>query len=45
MNTSKDKKELMELKHDSVPGYKGVFAVVFTFSLLYMAYILFQPCF
>lgn len=45
MKTHKDKKELMELKHDPVPGYRGVFAVVFTLSLSYMAYILFQPCF
>lgn len=40
-----DKKELMELKHDAVPGYRGVFIVVFTLSLLYMGYILLQPCF
>lgn len=37
--------ELMELKHDPVPGYKPVFIVVFAVSLLYMAYILSQPCF
>ncbi len=45
MEPRKDKKELMELKHDPLPGYKSVFGVVFTLSLLYMAYILFQPCF
>jgi hypothetical protein len=45
MKTNNDKKELMELKHDAVPGYRGVFIVVFTISLLYMAYILSQPCF
>ncbi len=45
MKPTKEKKELMELKHDAVPGYRGIFAVVFTLSLLYMAYILFQPCF
>jgi hypothetical protein len=45
MKTNKDKSELMELKHDPVPGYKGIFSVVFTLSLLYMAFILFQPCF
>ncbi|MCM2286333.1 MAG: hypothetical protein NDI81_16235 [Desulfobacula sp.] len=45
MKPHKDKKELMELKHDAVPGYRGVFSVVFTLSLLYMAFILFQPCF
>ena len=37
--------ELMELKHEAVPGYKPVFIVVFTVSLVYMAYILSQPCF
>jgi len=37
--------ELMELKHDPVPGYKSVFTIVFTLSLIYMAYILFQPRF
>ena len=40
-----DNKELMELKHDAIPGYTGVFLVVFTLSLAYMAYILSQPCF
>jgi hypothetical protein len=45
MKHSKDNKELMELKHEAQPGYKGVFIVVFTVSLVYMAYILFQPCF
>ena len=44
MKTGKDKSELMELKHDAVPGYRGIFSVVFTLSLLYMAFILFQPC-
>ena len=37
--------ELMELKHEAVPGYKPVFIVVFAASLVYMAYILSQPCF
>ncbi len=42
----KDKhEELMELKHDAVPGYRPVFLVVFIASCLYMAYILSQPCF
>ncbi len=40
-----DNKELMELKHDAIPGYTGVFLVVFTLSLVYMAYILSHPCF
>lgn len=40
-----NKKELMELKHDAVPGYRPVFMVVFAFSCLYMAYILSQPVF
>ncbi|WP_281357831.1 hypothetical protein [Desulfobacter latus] len=35
-----DDKELMELKHDPVPGYKPVFVVVFTIACLYMAFIL-----
>ncbi len=33
MNTQHDK-ELMELKHDPVPGYKPVFVVVFTIACL-----------
>lgn len=37
--------ELMELKHEAVPGFKPVFIVVFAVSLVYMAYILSQPCF
>ena len=46
MSTKKEnKEELMELKHDAVPGYKPVFMVVFAASCLYMAYILSQPCF
>lgn len=45
MEKKDDKKELMELKHDPVPGYKPVFMVVFCISLLYMAYILIQPRF
>ncbi len=39
------KKELMELKHDAVPGFRESFMVVFAFSMTYMAYILYQPCF
>ena len=45
MKANKNKNELMELKHDAVPGYRGAFLVVFTLSLIYMAYILLQPCF
>ncbi len=41
----KHETELMELKHEAVPGYKPVFIVVFAASLVYMAYILSQPCF
>jgi hypothetical protein len=44
-NKSNHEKELMELKHDPVPGYRPVFLVVFTLSLLYMAFILTQPYF
>ncbi len=40
-----DKKELMELKHEAVPGYRPVFLAVFAVSCLYMAYILSRPCF
>ena len=41
----KKNEELMELKHDAVPGYRPVFLVVFAASMIYMAYILSQPCF
>lgn len=41
----KHEQELMELKHEAVPGYKPVFMIVFAVSLVYMAYILSQPCF
>ncbi|WP_279615107.1 hypothetical protein [Desulfospira joergensenii] len=41
---NKNKTELMELKHDAVPGYRPVFLVVFAASCAYMAYILSQPC-
>ena len=41
----KDHKEPMELKHDAVPGYRPAFLVVFIASMIYMAYILSQPCF
>jgi len=29
--------EKLELKHEAVPGYKPVFLVVFTLSVLYLA--------
>ncbi|MCP3940613.1 MAG: hypothetical protein GY710_03915 [Desulfobacteraceae bacterium] len=45
MESKEYKKELMELKHDAVPGYKPVFLVLFTLGFSYMAYILSQPCF
>ncbi len=45
VESGEEKKELMELKHDAVPGYSGIFVFAFTISLVYMAYILFQPCF
>lgn len=45
MKPDKEKKELMELKHDAVPGYRPIFAIVFAASSIYMAYILLQPCF
>lgn len=31
------KEEKYELSHDAVPGYKPVFLVVFTLSLIYLA--------
>lgn len=37
------KKELMELKHDAIPGYRPVFTVVFALSIIYIGYILMQP--
>ena len=40
-----DNNELMELKHDAVPGYRPAFIVVFAASMVYMGYILSQPCF
>ncbi|SMC42100.1 hypothetical protein SAMN02746065_10241 [Desulfocicer vacuolatum DSM 3385] len=36
MEEKKRHKEKMELKHDAVPGYKPVFLVVFTLSVLYL---------
>ncbi len=46
MKKSKEKEEeLMELKHDAVPGYKPVFLIVFTLSSLYLGFILSQNYF
>ncbi len=45
MNKDHKREELMELKHDAVPGYRPVFMVVFAAACLYMGYILSQPCF
>ena len=32
-----EKKEKMELKHDAVPGYRPIFLVVLTLSVIYLA--------
>lgn len=32
----KKHKELTELKHDPVPGYKRIFYIVFTIGVLYL---------
>lgn len=32
-----DDAEIMELKHDALPGYKPVFNVVFVVGILYLA--------
>ncbi len=45
MNSDHEHEELMELKHDAVPGYRPVFVVVFTLACIYMGYILSHPCF
>ena len=37
-----EKKELQELSHDPVPGYKPVFWVVFLLSLLYLGFVFFK---
>ncbi len=34
--------ELMELKHDPVPGYRPIFFVAITVGLLYMGVILYN---
>lgn len=34
--------ELMELKHDPVPGYRTVFYVIMTIACLYLAFIIFN---
>jgi hypothetical protein len=34
--------ELMELKHDPVPGYRPIFFVAITVGLVYMGVILFN---
>jgi len=36
-----EKKELQELSHDPVPGYKPVFFVVFALSLIYLGVVFF----
>lgn len=36
------KEEKFELKHDAVPGYKPVFLVVFTLSIIYLAIVFFS---
>lgn len=37
--------EKMELSHDAVPGYKPVFKVVFTLSLVYLAIVFISSAF
>jgi hypothetical protein len=38
----KDEKELMELKHEAVPGYRPVFNVVFLLAVVYLGLILWK---
>ena len=35
-------KEIMELGHDPIPGYRPVFYVIFAISSLYLAWIFFS---
>jgi hypothetical protein len=37
-----DHEELMELKHDPVPGYRPIFFVAITVGLVYLAVILYH---
>jgi hypothetical protein len=38
-NNNSDHKELMELKHEAVPGYKKVFYAAFALGLIYLGLI------
>jgi hypothetical protein len=38
---SEENKEIMELGHEPVPGYKGAFYIAITVGSLYLALILF----
>ncbi|MFQ5587160.1 MAG: hypothetical protein ACE5GF_10145 [Thermodesulfobacteriota bacterium] len=35
----KEKKEIMELSHDPVPGYKPAFYIIFAIFVIYLAVI------
>jgi hypothetical protein len=37
----KHEKELMELKHEAVPGFKTLFCVIFSIGVFYLALILY----
>lgn len=42
---TEDNKEIMELSHEPVPGYKGAFYISITVGSLYLALILFMTLF
>lgn len=39
MNMKENDKEIMELAHEPVPGYRTAFYVIFALSLIYLAII------
>jgi hypothetical protein len=42
---TEDHKEIMELSHEPVPGYRGAFYISITVGSLYLALILFNTLF
>ena len=39
MKMNEENKEIMELGHDPVPGYRPAFYIIFAISLIYLAII------
>jgi len=42
---SEENKEIMELSHEPVPGYRGAFYIAITVGSLYLALILYNTLF